>query len=194
TEAELRVPRAAVGRHQHADGERQVGRQAAQHAPLHRRLAHQADVALLEVAHAAVDQLRAAARGARGPVEALDERDPEPAQRRIARHAGARDAAADDEEIERGGGKDAEGRLARLGGERRGHGGNASYRVARSSLRAACASATLSARPCSRAIWSALAAKAIATWRSPLAAYSLASARWVVKSFWSPRCTQRSGD
>src|SRR5439155_391972 len=86
-------------------------------------LAHQADIALLEVAHAAVDQLRAAARGARGPVEAFDERDPEPAQRRIARHAGARNAAADDEEIERGGGKGGEGRLARLGGERRGHRG-----------------------------------------------------------------------
>jgi hypothetical protein len=47
---------------------------AQQPLALAQRLVHQADVALLEVAQPAVDQLRALRRGARGEVVALDER------------------------------------------------------------------------------------------------------------------------
>ena len=67
-------------------------------------LAHQRDVALLQVAHAAVDQLRAPARRAGGEVDRLEERHRQAAQCGVARDAGARDAAADDDEIEIGGG------------------------------------------------------------------------------------------
>ena len=47
------------------------------------RLAHEAEVEVLQVAQAAVDHLRRAARGAAGEVVALDERDREPARGRV---------------------------------------------------------------------------------------------------------------
>src|SRR5436309_6152989 len=90
------------------------------------------------------------------------------------------------------------GRAARVASRVSGENGEAiaadasGYRAARSSARAACASATLSARPWSRAIWSARAAKASASWRSPRASHTLASARRVVNAFGSRRSTWRS--
>ena len=61
------------------------------------RLAHQAEVVVLEVAQAAVDQLRAGGRGVRGEVVLLAQHDREPATRSITRDARAVDTAADDE-------------------------------------------------------------------------------------------------
>ena len=77
-------------------------------------LAHQRHVALLEIADAAVNQLRAAAARAGGEVVALDERDGEPAESRIARDTGAGDPAADDEQVEPLGRQPREHGLARL--------------------------------------------------------------------------------
>ena len=67
---------------------------------LQQRLAHQAEVEVLEVAQAAVDQLGGAARGAGGVVLALDQGHAVAARGRVERHAGAGDAAADHHEIE----------------------------------------------------------------------------------------------
>ena len=78
----------------------EVRRGAEQRAPLAARLEHEAEVAVLEVAHAAVDEPRRAARGAAREVVALDERDAEAAERGVARDAGAGDPAADDEEVD----------------------------------------------------------------------------------------------
>ena len=60
-----------------------------------------ADRALGQVAQAAVDELGAPAARAPGQVAALDERDAQPARGGVQRDAGAGDAAADDEEVER---------------------------------------------------------------------------------------------
>ena len=61
---------------QHLD---EVRRVAAQPLALGERLVDEADVALLQVAQAAVDQLRGLRRRARGEVVALDERGAQPA-------------------------------------------------------------------------------------------------------------------
>ena len=62
-----------------------------QQAALAQRLAHEVEVALLEVAQAAVDELARPARGAGGEVGGLHERDGEPAGRGVERGAGAVD-------------------------------------------------------------------------------------------------------
>ncbi len=67
---------------------------------LAQRFADEAELELLEVAQAAVDQLRRAARGPGSPVALLDQRDREPAARRVEGGAGADDAAADHDEVE----------------------------------------------------------------------------------------------
>jgi hypothetical protein len=84
------------------EGERahEVRRDAEQRAPLAARLEDEVEVAVLEVAYAAVDEARGAAGGAGAEVVALDEGDAEAAERGVARDAGARDAPADDEEVE----------------------------------------------------------------------------------------------
>jgi hypothetical protein len=71
--AQLHVHDAAVRGHHHQDRDRQVRRDPADARALARRLPDQADVSLLEVAHAAVDQLRAAAGGAGREVDRLDQ-------------------------------------------------------------------------------------------------------------------------
>ncbi len=86
-----------------------------EHVALGRRLAHQADVALLEVADAAVDQLRAAAARAGPEVVALDQRHAEAAEGGVACHARPGDAAADNQQLELTCGQGGEIRLARLG-------------------------------------------------------------------------------
>jgi len=62
--------------------------------------ADEAHVAHLEIAEAAVDQLRRAGRCRGGEVAAVDERDVEPMRRRRFRDPCADDAAADDEQVE----------------------------------------------------------------------------------------------
>ena len=69
-------------------------------APLLVRLAHQPDVAHLEVAQPAMDQLGGGARGCRCEVAALDERHVEPVRARGLGDAGADDPATDHEQIE----------------------------------------------------------------------------------------------
>ena len=65
-----------------------------------RPLVHEAHVALLEVAEAAVDELGALRRGAGGEVVALDEGGPQPAGGGVEGGADAGDAAADDQDVE----------------------------------------------------------------------------------------------
>ena len=73
---------------------------AAQPLPLVQRLVDEAHVTLLEVAQATVDELGALAGRAAGEVLGLDQRGAQPARRRVEGDAGARDAAADDEDVE----------------------------------------------------------------------------------------------
>ena len=73
----------------------------AQALALAERLVHEADVAVLQVAQAAVDELRALRRRAAGEVVPLDERGAQPAAGGIEGHPGAGDAAADHEHVER---------------------------------------------------------------------------------------------
>ena len=79
----------------------QVRREVHEQRTLEQRLAHEAQVEVLEIAKAAVHELRGTARRAGGVVVALDERHAVPARGGIQRHAGAGDPAADDHEIER---------------------------------------------------------------------------------------------
>ena len=87
------------------DEERQqpheVRRVAAEPLPLAQRLVHEPHVAVLQVAQAAVHQLRALRRRAAGEVVPLDERGAQAAAGGIERHAGAGDPAADHEHVER---------------------------------------------------------------------------------------------
>jgi hypothetical protein len=78
-----------------------VGRELDQQGALQQRLAHEPEVEVLEVAQAAVDQLRRAARGAGREVGPLHERDAVAARGRVERHPGARDAPADHDQVER---------------------------------------------------------------------------------------------
>ena len=65
-------------------------------------LAHQPQFAVFQVAQAAVDQLGTGRGGVRGQVVAFDEAHAQVAARRVARDAGAVDAAADDQQVEVG--------------------------------------------------------------------------------------------
>ena len=86
------------------DHERQrrhdVRRQLHEQRALQQRLAHQAEVEVLEVAQTAVDQLRRAARGAGGEVRLLHERHAVPARRGVQGNPRAGDAAAHHDEVE----------------------------------------------------------------------------------------------
>ena len=64
------------------------------------RLAHQRELAVLEVAQAAVDQLGRRRRGVRGEVVLLAQQDARAAAGEVAGDAGAVDAAADDEHVD----------------------------------------------------------------------------------------------
>ncbi len=83
----------------------EVRRERDQELALEQRLADEPEVEVLQVAQAAVDELGRAARGAGGVVRALDERDAVAARGRVERDARARDAATDDDEVERLGGE-----------------------------------------------------------------------------------------
>ena len=78
----------------------QVGSVAQQPAALVQRFVDQVKFAVFEVAQAAVDQLRRHAAGAAGEVALVDQADAQAAQRRVQRHAGASNAAAEDEEVQ----------------------------------------------------------------------------------------------
>ena len=74
---------------------------AQQHLAFLKRVAHEAEIAVFQVAQSAVDQLGAGRRGVRGEVVLLAEQDFESPSRRVARDARTVDAAADDEQVDR---------------------------------------------------------------------------------------------
>ena len=76
-----------------------VRRRLEQHLALDQRLAHQAELIMLEIAKPAMDELRGRTRRARGEVSLLGEKHLEAAPRCVPRNAAAIDAAADDEEV-----------------------------------------------------------------------------------------------
>ena len=78
-----------------------VRRRPQQHLALDQRLADQPELVIFEVAQAAMDQLAAARRGALGEVVLLAQQHLEAAAGGVAGDAGAVDAAADDDEVER---------------------------------------------------------------------------------------------
>jgi hypothetical protein len=92
---------ALEGRHQHRQRLDQMGRELDEQRALEQRLAHQAEVEVLQVAQAAVDQLGGTARGAGGEVGALDQGHAVAARGGVERDAGPGDATADDGEVER---------------------------------------------------------------------------------------------
>ena len=99
-----------VARHHDRQLARQVRRVGEEPAPLVERLEDELQLpevelreGALEVAHPAVDELGGARAGPGGEVVALDQGDGEAARRRVERDAGARRAAADDEDVELGG-------------------------------------------------------------------------------------------
>ena len=77
----------AEGRHEERRRVDEVGRELDQQLALEQRLADQAEVEVLQVAEAAVDHLRGAARGALAEVVALEQRDRVAARGRVERHA-----------------------------------------------------------------------------------------------------------
>ena len=82
-------------------GRTRCGREpGGEQAALLQRLVDQAEIELLEVAQAAVDELARARRRARGQVARLDQGDRQPAGGGVERRAGAGDAAADDDDVE----------------------------------------------------------------------------------------------
>ena len=87
-----------------------------QHFALDQRLPHQAELVVLEVAQATVDQLARGAGGGRGEVGLLAEEDLEPATGGVGGDAGAIDAATDDGEVEEGAAVGGKGVLAGHGG------------------------------------------------------------------------------
>ena len=74
---------------------------AQQHRALAQGVAHKSEVAVLQVAKPAVDQLGAGRRGVRGQIVLLAQQHVEAAPRRVPGDAGAVDAAADDEQVDR---------------------------------------------------------------------------------------------
>ena len=74
---------------------------AQEHRALAQGVAHKSEVAVLQVAKPAVDQLGAGRRGVRGQIVLLAQQHVEAAPRRVPGDAGAVDAAADDEQVDR---------------------------------------------------------------------------------------------
>ena len=93
-------PLALERRHDHRQRLHEVRRELHEQRALEQRLAHQPEVEVLEVAQAAVDELRRAARRARGEVGLLDQGDAVAARGGVERHARAGDPAAHDDEVE----------------------------------------------------------------------------------------------
>ncbi len=93
---------AAVHRHQEGQRAHQVRGEALERLLLAQRLAHQLEVAQLEVAEPAVDQLGGLRRGAGGEIALLEQRDRGAAQGQVTRHSRPRHAAADHHGVQRG--------------------------------------------------------------------------------------------
>ena len=93
-------PRAVEGGDDEGQRPDEVRREPDHELALEQRLAHEAQVEVLQVAQAAVDELARAARGAGGVVGLLDERDRVAARGRVERDAGAGDPAAHDDHVE----------------------------------------------------------------------------------------------
>jgi hypothetical protein len=100
--AEVRaLPAAAAQRPQERHRRHEVGREPReQQLALAQRLAHEPEVAHLEVPQAAVDELARCAGGAGREVARLDERDAQAARGGVERRPGAGDAAPDDEHVQ----------------------------------------------------------------------------------------------
>ena len=79
----------------------ELGRRAKQYSPFATRFEHEMKEPVFQVAHAAVDESRRAARRPAGEIVAFDECDREAAQRGVARNSSPGDSAAHDEQIER---------------------------------------------------------------------------------------------
>ncbi len=94
-------PHRRIVRDQEAQRPDDVRRIPQQHLALGERLAHQPELVVLQVAKAAVHQLGRRRRGVRAEVVLLDQQHLQAAARGIAGDAGAVDAAADDQEVER---------------------------------------------------------------------------------------------
>ena len=104
-QAEPEHQRRAVGgvqRQHETQRPHQMRRHPQQHLALVQRLAHQPELAVLEIPQTAVDQLRGGRRSARREIVLFAQQDLQSAPGRIAGNAGAVDAAADDREIEVG--------------------------------------------------------------------------------------------
>lgn len=87
------------GDHERQDAH-EMGGVSPQPVPLTQGLVHEPDVTLLQVAKAAVHELRALGRRAGGEVVALDECRSQPSGGGVERHAGASDATAHDDHVE----------------------------------------------------------------------------------------------
>ena len=70
-----------------------------ENVPFPARLEDETKIMLLEVAEPAMDQLGGTARGSTGKVRLLDERHAQTPKGRVARHAGSKNAAANDQQV-----------------------------------------------------------------------------------------------
>src|SRR5207249_5503716 len=90
----------AVHGHQQPQRPNEMWRVADERLPFGQRFVHKAQLAMLEIAQAAVDQARRAGRRAGAEVVALDKQRPVAVEHRLARDARPIDAAADHDDIE----------------------------------------------------------------------------------------------
>ena len=98
------LPGAVLARVEELHGLHEVrGQRAEQQVALGESLVHQREVEHLQVAQAAVHELRGAGRGPGSPVLHLDDRRAQPARRGVEGDAGAGDASADHEHVDPGG-------------------------------------------------------------------------------------------
>ena len=93
-------PTAVDGNEERARPHEVRGDDPRERVPLRVRLAHEADVAHLQVAQPAVDELGGGTRRGPGEVTALHQRDAQPGPRPEPGDRAAHDAAADDEQVE----------------------------------------------------------------------------------------------
>ncbi len=95
-------PEPRIMRQHEAQRAHDVPRIGEQHLALAQRLAHQAELAVFEIAQAAMDELARGRGGGAGEIALLAQNDAEPAPRGVARDPGTVDAAADHQQIDFG--------------------------------------------------------------------------------------------
>ena len=93
-------PLPAIDRQEKSYGRDEMRRGLEQLRPLEQRLAHQRELEALQIAQAAMDQLRGGRRRGAGIIARLGEHDFQPAAGGVARDRGAVNAAADDQDVE----------------------------------------------------------------------------------------------